>query len=177
MTVKETAALLDIMAAAYPNQFTKADREQQLRLWSAMFVDDPALLVADAVKVYIATDASGFAPSVGQVKDQIAKAAMEGMPTAIDAWNHIRAAISNSGYHAQEMFDGLTPEEQRIVGSPRQLYEWGQMDVTVLDSVVASNVQRSYGAIIDDRKYQLTLPADVKGRMEALAGKTFRRLS
>ena len=96
------------------------------------------------------------------------------MPDANEVWQHIRYAISNSGYHAVEEYARLSPIEQRLVGSPRQLYDWGQMDVERLDSVVASNVQRNYRELISQEAYQLSLPSNVSNRLKELVSKTYK---
>ena len=169
MTIKETAAIMEILTIAYPNW--KVDGAKALKLWANMFADDDPEQVALAVKAYIATDTSGFAPSIGQIKTQIVKMESASMPTDQDAWTHIRAAISNSGYHSGEEFAKLTPIEQRIVGSPRQLYDWALMDVDTLDSVVASNVQRAYRRIQEREQYKLALPAKLVKQLEAFEGR------
>lgn len=176
MTVQETGRVIDYIKIAFPMAWKDVDHKKTVAVWADMFADEDVRSVMAAVKAYTATDASGFAPSIGAIKSELVKAKLAGAPTAQDAWNHIRKAISNSGYHAAEEFEQLTAAEQRIVGSPRQLYDWGQMDVETLDSVVASNVQRAYRAIWEAERDRLALPSSVSVRLAELANMTFRRL-
>ena len=177
MNASEARGVLAILATEYPEAYKNVDVNAKVGLWAVMFADDSAEDVVMGVRAYMATDVKGFAPKVGQIKAEIVKVKTSGAPAASDVWNHIRKAISNSGYHSVEEFEALSPVEQRIVGSPRQLYDWGQMDVDTLDSVVASNVQRAYRTMLEDEKYRMALPPSVSSRITQLAESTFRRLT
>ena len=50
-----------------------------------------------------------------------------------------------------------------------QLRAWALMDEDTVSSVVASNFQRSYKAIVSKEMERLALPADIQDRMQALA--------
>lgn len=177
MTSSDARKILAILATEYPEAYKTVDVNAKVALWSTMFADDDPQDVAMAVRAYIATDTKGFAPKVGQIKAEIVKAQTAGAPSAVDTWNHIRRAISNSGYHAAEEYERLSPAERMLVGSPRQLYDWSQMDVETLDSVVASNVQRAYRGLLESERYKMALPAAVSERLEALADRAVRRLT
>ena len=56
----------------------------------------------------------------------------------------------------------LPPVVQKLVGNPRQLYEWSMMDSEKVDTVVASNFQRSYKVRAKHEREMLSIPADVK---------------
>lgn len=177
MTRSEAKAILAVLATEYPEAYKSVDVNAKTALWATMFADDDPQDVAMAVKAYIATDTSGYAPKIGQVKAQMVKAKTAGAPSAVEVWNHIRKAISNSGYHAAEEFEKLSPVEQKIAGSAKQLYDWAMMDVDTLDSVVASNVQRAYRGLQEHESYMLALPQAVSQRLQALAESTVRRLT
>lgn len=172
MTREETLDLLSVLKAAYPNFYrdmTRKDADHVIDLWFEMFKDEPAGLVALAVKRHIATDTKGFPPHIGAIKDAIVKIQQPDEMTEIEAWNMVRKAIRSYSWDAKEQFDKLPPVLQRLVGSPNQLQEWAKMDEDVVASVVASNFQRSYKArAVNEREY-LALPADVKGAMEQIA--------
>jgi predicted small lipoprotein YifL len=89
--------------------------------------------------------------------------------TEQEAWALVSKAIRNSAYNSAEEFAKLPPVVQRLVGSPSQLREWGQMDSDTVNSVVASNFQRSYRARAKNERDYLALPSSVKSYMAALA--------
>lgn len=172
MTREETLDLLSVLKAAYPNFYrdmTRKDADHVIELWFEMFKDEPAGLVALAVKRHIATDTKGFPPHIGAIKDAIVKIQQPDEMTEIEAWNMVRKAIRSYSWDAKEQFDKLPPVLQRLVGSPNQLQEWAKMDEDVVASVVASNFQRSYKARAANEREYLALPADVKGAMEQIA--------
>ena len=172
MTREETLAIMGVLKAAYPNYYrdmNRKDAEAVVDLWATMFNDEPMQLVAMAVKAHIASDVKGFPPHIGAIKEAIVKLQTPNTMTELEAWALVNKASSNSKYAAQEEFDKLPPLLQRLVGSPNQLREWAMMDADKVASVVASNFQRSYKAIMAKEKEQLALPADVREGMQALA--------
>ena len=172
MTQEETIDLLSVLKAAYPNFYrnmTRKDADQVISLWHEMFKDEPGGLVALAVKRHIATDTKGFPPHIGAIKDAIVKIQQPEEMTEIEAWNMVRNAIRSYSWDAKEQFDKLPPVLQRLVGSPNQLVEWGQMDAETVSSVVASNFQRSYKARAANEREYLALPTEVKQTMAQIA--------
>lgn len=165
MDRRETAQVLSVLRAAYPN-FYKGMGRQELEgivdLWATMFAEDDPKLVAGAVKAFIATDARGFPPVIGVIKDRLRQITTPEMMTEQEAWGMVFKAIRDSGYRAKEEFEALPPLLRSLVGSPRQLQDWGMMDEDTVQSVVASNFMRSYRARAKHQADFEALPADVK---------------
>lgn len=163
---------MGVLKAAYPNYYrdmNRKDAEAVVDLWATMFNDEPMQLVAMAVKAHIASDVKGFPPHIGAIKEAIVKLQMPDTLTELEAWSIVSRAASNSYYAAEEEFAKLPFTLQKLVGSPNQLRQWAMMDEDTVSSVVASNFQRSYKAIMAKQKEQLALPADVREGMQALA--------
>ena len=172
MTREDTLDLLSVLKAAYPNFYrdmTRQDANHVIDLWFEMFKDEPAELVALAVKAHIAADTKGFPPHIGAIKDAIVKIQQPNEMTEMEAWGLVQNALRNGYYGAQEEFAKLPPVVQRLVGSPNQLREWALMDTETVSSVVASNFQRSYKARAKSEREFLALPADVKNTMQQIA--------
>ena len=163
MNTKETAAVMDILSAAYP-QFYRgmgpAERKSAVTLWAGMFQDDPLQIVLAAVKRLIATDTKGFPPAIGAVKEQIWRIQNPQQLTEQEAWQMVAKAVNTAD--AEKAFASLPAQVRQIVGSPVQLAEWGRMDETAFQSVVASNFQRSFRARKENAKEQAKLPQDVR---------------
>lgn len=188
MNYDETLAIMSVLKAAYPafyRDMKRADAEAAVALWTEMFKDEPAEVVAMAVKAHIATDLKGFPPHIGAIKEAISKLRTPDEMTELEAWAIVREAINGASVDPSSVcrmegprygkttarinFDKLPPLLQRLVGSPQQLAEWAQMDDSTLASVVASNFQRSYRARAKHEKEFLMLPTDVKQTMEMLS--------
>ena len=173
MTVEETGIIMDILKAAYPRFYggpDAPDERSALRLWAEMFADDDAALVAAAVKCFIAEDTRSFAPGVGQIKNTMLRLVERPGLDEDQAWELLRKAASRSGYGAQEEYDRL-PEDLQRMCSPGQLYEWSQMDSDVFNSVVASHFRKTYRVRQEARRRDALLPADVR---RVLAGASER---
>ena len=177
MTVAETGRVIEYIQTFYPGAWRETDQNHVVLGWADLIPDLDFHSVMVAVKTYVASDKDNRAPNPGQIRAIVVQQRVNEQVTAQDAWNHIRRAISNSGYHAAEEFEKLSPVEQRLAGSPRQLYDWGQMDVETLDSVVASNIMRSYKVLAEREQKKNMLPPTLNAQIEALANKTFRRLT
>ena len=74
MTKQETVKLLALISSAYKREFSALTEEElnvQASLWYEAFANDPAEDVARAVKDYIFTDKTGFAPSIGKIREVV----------------------------------------------------------------------------------------------------------
>ncbi len=172
MTREDTLDLLSVLKAAYPNFYrdmTRKDADHVVELWHGMFKDEPTELVALAVKGHIATDTKGFPPHIGAIKDAIVKIKNPDEMTELEAWELVSKATRNSSYNSAEEFAKLPPVVQRLVGSPMQLKEWAAMDPETLQSVVASNFQRSYKVRAKNEREYLALPSAVQKTMAQIA--------
>lgn len=172
MTRDDTIDLLAVLKAAYPNFYrgmTAKEANGVVDLWWEMFKDQPAPVVGMAVKALIATDTKGFPPHIGAVKEAIGKLMQPNEMTPQEAWALVNAATRRSTYYAQEEFDKLPPVVQRIVGTPMQLKEWAAMDSDTLQSVIASNFQRSYKVKAEKEREFIALPAEIRKMSEQLA--------
>lgn len=166
MTYDETLGIMAVLKAAYPAYYRdmkRSEAEAIVGLWTDMFQDEPADLVASAVKAHIASDAKGYPPHIGAIKDAILKITSPEEMTEQEAWGCVVQALRNSGYNSAAEFAKLPSVVQRLVGSASQLREWALMDSDQINSVVASNFQRSYKVRAkSDREYQ-ALPSSVRG--------------
>ena len=162
ITENDVRKMLSVIAISFPN-YKIADVNLAINLWLEMFAEYTAEDVNKAIKTYIATDTSGFAPSIGQIIDLMHKVhEIPNEMSELEAWNKVYKAICNSSYHAKEEFDNLPPLIQRIVGSPNQLAEWGRCDIEEVNTVIQSNFMRSYKAKSSQQKTFNRLPSDVK---------------
>jgi hypothetical protein len=88
--------------------------------------------------------------------------------TEQEAWGYVAKALSRSGYYAQEEFEKLPEQIQRVVGSANQLRDWAMVDNDTLQTVVASNFQRSFRARAKNDKEYLAIPSGIRQTIEQL---------
>lgn len=179
MDKQETYQILSLLQANYPDSFrgmSKQAAEVKVNLWADMFSEEPFEVVAAAAKAYIATDTGGFMPNIGQLKDMIHRMKQGQQMTQMEAWDAVAKAIRNGLYGAEEEFRKLPPAVQRTVGSPAQLKEWAMMDAETVQSVVASNFQRSFKTCQKQESDFQKLPGDVRNFVAELAGKMAMQL-
>lgn len=188
MNREETLVIMSVLKAAYPSYYkglNRKDADAVVDLWTEMFKDEPAQVVAVAVKAHIASDSKGFPPHIGAIKDAIAKLKQPDQMTALEAWEHVRKAMRGASMSpssctyingetdgktsAERNFEGMPELVQRVVGNPGQLAQWADMDAEVVNSVVSSNFQRSFNARAAHEREFLTLPSDVKDAMQSIA--------
>lgn len=170
MTETEIRMVLGVMKVAYPNSFRdmqEGDRNALVKLWHRQFAGFDYKSVSMAVDAIIATDPSGFMPTIGRVKQELTKLTQPELLTEQEAWLLVEKATRNSAYNAKEEYDKLPPEVQRLVGSPTQLREWALMDSSELKTVVASNFMRSFRVRSKNDRDYLALPQDVRVMLEA----------
>lgn len=174
MTERETAQIMDILQIAYPQFYSgksATDPEKALRLWAGMFAGDPVEVVAAAVKAFIATSTSHFPPSIGEIRAKIQLLTEPEEQTEVEAWAIVAKALRNSGYCAAEEFEKLPEDIRKLVGSPHQLREWSLMDADSVQTVVASNFQRSFRVQKARDREVKALPPDVRKFLEAASEK------
>lgn len=172
MTRQETGIIMDILTTAYPafyNGRNAPDMRMTVNLWAEMFAEDDVKIVAAAVKALIATDDKGFPPHIGAVKGRIRQISNPDEMTEQEAWTYIAKALRNSSYNAEEEFSKLPPILQDVVHAPQQLREWARMDEATVQSVIASNLQRSFRAKAQSRRDFEALPKDVQALAKTFA--------
>jgi hypothetical protein len=179
MTKREVAELMTILQANYPDSFKGQSDEvvaAKVALWHDFFKDYPSTVVSAAAKAFMATDAKGFMPNVGQITEQIRRLNEPEEMTAIEAWGYVSKALRNSAYGSVEEFTKLPPLIQKVVGSPEQLKEWALMETDVVQSVISSNFQRSFKVGQDRERDFEKLPCEVKAFIGQIAGTAIGRL-
>lgn len=149
MTRNDVKDLIKTIMAAYPN-YHPADITFTVDLWTTMLINYDSELVLVALKRYIVTDTSGFAPSIGQLIDEIDKARQaEAGPcqSGLEAWSEVSKAISDGYYHSEDEFKKLSTSIQKAIGSPENLRNWSLMPTEFVQSTVMPQFIRAYDTL------------------------------
>ena len=168
MTREDTIKILSVLRGAYPafyRDITKQEAESTIALWESMFDEEPYELVAAAVKAFISGDGKGFPPAIGQIKERIRLITTPEEMTEQEAWSYVSKALRNSTYGSVEEFAKLPPEVQAVVHDPGQLRQWAMAEADEVETVMASNFQRSFRAKQKVNKEFMALPTSVKQLM------------
>ena len=166
MNMQETSYILSCITAVYPSFLKDRDPKFLKEIWQRIFTNVPCGQVEQALTAYIATDTKGFPPTPGAINAWIAKAVQKDEMTEDQAWDLVARAASRGIYNSREEFEKLPPDIQKIVCSPRQIYEWAQMDCTEFNTVIASGFKRSW-RVRQEKKRELGvfLPAYERDRL------------
>jgi len=144
MTKLELGKVLELLESYYKGFYSGNDKVKVFEAWYPMFQDDDAAEVNRAVVAYICTEK--FAPTVAGIKGLMAEERMRGQMTEMEAWSSVREAIDKSSTKTKaiEAYNALSPVVRKVCGSPSMLAYWYKLTDQELETVVASNVQRSY---------------------------------
>ena len=150
-----------ILVKAMKAVYTKPDflpDQDAFNVWYMMLRDLSYDVLTNAVQKHMMT--SPFPPTIADLR----AAASQFMPTGsetelteLEAWELVRRALSNSGYHADEEYEKLPKLVQRAVGNPANLREWAMMDMDTVNSVEQSHFIRAYRTVVEREKDMLKL--------------------
>jgi hypothetical protein len=166
LTDKETRKIIAVLMVAYPN-YKPINIDFTVSVWADMLSDYSYSEVDMAIKAYISTDTSGFAPAIGQVIDKIKSITTPRQMTDAEAWALVRKAISDSSYNAKDRFNELPVTCQRAVGSPAQLRMWA-LDASYNENVVSSNFMRCYRTEVTRQSELSRMPSEVRQIIEKI---------
>lgn len=165
MTREETKKIIRIICATYPN-FKPNDLTETIDTWDFLLEEYTYQEISLALKAYIATSTSGFAPSIGQLIEKVRSISCGNELSEMEAWALVSDALRNSSYHAEEEFAKLPESVQKAVGSPSLLRSWATTDERSIENVVQSNFMRTYRAELSRKREVQTMPKDVLKIME-----------
>lgn len=169
MTREETKTIIRVLMAAYPN-FKPESLTETVQIWHMMLEDVDYKLISLAVKSYIRTNNSGFAPSIGELTEQVNKITSPEEMTETKAWGLVMKAIRNSGYNSEEEFNKLPERIQKAVGSPKQLWSMAT-DESFNEQVASSNFMRAYRTVVTRENEIKKLSPDVMDLIEQVKSK------
>ena len=163
MTRDEVKEIIMIMTYTYSN-YRPTDVKATVDIWASILAPYQFEGIKAALHAYILSDTKGFAPSPGQLIDQIPVKKFD--MTELEAWGIVNKAISNSNYHAKEEFDKLPPVIQKTLGRCDVLKEWASMENDTVQSVIQSNFIRNYRTVLQREKDIGKLPVKLRELLE-----------
>ena len=165
MTRDETVKIIRIMCDCYPN-YKPSNLSETVDVWNMMLEEYSYSQISTALKTYVHSDTSGFAPSIGQLINKLHEVQSPQELNEMEAWSLVSKALRNGYYGAIEEFNNLPPLVQKAVGSPDNLRNWSQTDTNSIENVVQSNFMRSYRLVVNRENEIKKMPADVRTLIE-----------
>ena len=153
------------MVDSYPN-YKPNNISETVDVWNMMLSDYDYNLVAMALKAYILSDTSGFAPSIGQLVAKMQTITKPQELSEMEAWSLVSKSIRNSGYNSVEEFANLPPLVQKAVGTPDNLRNWAVSDYQTIESVIQSNFLRTYRVVVKRESEINCIPNDIKALID-----------
>lgn len=132
--------------------------------------------VSVALKAYILSDVSGFAPSIGQLVSKIGMIRNKKELNEMEAWALVSNALRNGTYGSVEEFEKLPEIVQKAVGSPENLRNWAQTDVGSVENVIQSNFIKTYRAELSRKSNISILPDKLQKLMDNSDGSSIKML-
>lgn len=162
MTRDDAKKIIMIIASAYPN-FKPLDLSNTVDTWHLLLSDYTYEQISVALKAYILSDTSGFAPSVGQLIEKVHTIHNSGTElNGLEAWGLVSKALRNGTYGAEEEFNKLPEIVQKAVGSPSQLRNWATTDSNSIENVIQSNFLRTYSSVCSREKEFVKMPSEIR---------------
>lgn len=165
MTRDETKKIVMIIASTYPN-WHPADMSSTVDIWASMLESFTYQQIAAALKAFILSDTSGFAPSVGQLIGLLDKVGNGQELSEMEAWLLVSNALRRSTYYAESEFEKLPEIVQKAVGSPSMLRNWAQTDMQSVENVVQSNFMRTYRQELAKSREMRKIPQNIRAMLE-----------
>ena len=161
------------MCDCYPN-FKPEDLSRTIDAWQVMLEEYSCEQVAVALKAYITSNTSGFAPSVGEI---VAKIQLVSQPQELDgmaAWGLVSKALRNGTYGAIEEFNKLPPLVRQAVGIPDNLKNWATSDYQTIETVIQSNFLRTYETVVKRANEINRMPDNIKSLIEKTNANSYK---
>lgn len=161
------------MCDCYPN-YKSNNLSETVDVWQMMLDEYSYNQVSIALKAYVTSDTSGFAPSVGEI---VAKIQLVSQPQELDgmaAWGLVSKALRNGTYGAVEEFNKLPPLVRQAVGMPDNLKNWATSDYQTIETVIQSNFLRTYETVVKRANEINRMPDDIKSLIEKTNANSYK---
>lgn len=168
MTTQETAKLMAVIQGIWPSWQQGRNAQVTITVWQKIFAAESYEEMETAVLAFASTDTRGYPPAPGNLKELLAQmrdANGDGELTDTEAWALVRRAMTRGLYNAEEEYNKLPPVIQQVVGDKAVLHDWAMLDADKVDTVIASNFQRSYRARAESARTMAKLPEGIRSML------------
>ena len=164
MTRDDVVKLLMMIQATFPN-FRVENKTETVNSWLFFLEEYDSNEIVLALKSYVKSNNSGFAPSCSQLIAELDKPKEVAQMDISQAWSLVRTAIGKSTYNSLAEFEKLPPTIQKAVGSASVLYNWAT-DENYNEGVVMSLFEKNFKAIQKRELDYQKMPTEMQLRVE-----------
>lgn len=165
MTRDEAKKIVMVIASTYPN-WHPLDMSFTVDAWASMLESYTYQEIGAALKAFIISDTSGFAPTPGQVIGLLDRVTNRQELNEMEAWMLVSKALRNGYYGAEQEFEKLPPLVQKAVGAPSQLRNWSQTDSESVENVIQSNFMRTCRQELAKSREMRKIPQETRSALE-----------
>lgn len=167
MNREETRNILTILRVNYPTSFTNVSNEKDMNLivntWGILFKNDNVSDVYNAILKIIASNTSGFAPTIGQIKDVMNQPFKNCVMSDEKAWSIVLNNAKVDFNQAKRNFEGLPGNIKKAVEDPNFLSELGSSSKFQQNKFKQMFIERYRNVIQEDYKQ---LNSNIISRLE-----------
>lgn len=182
MTTENVKSILALLMANYSNSFKnveKKDMELIIKTWETQFKSYTLDEVFNAIMSIMANDTSGFAPSIGRIKDELNKKFKESVTPSEEAWSIVLNKASCNPIKARANFEKLPGNVKKAVKHPKFLESLGNANISS-QGTFKKNFVKNYNEIIENDYQEMN--ANSITRLEfcernAIPGETIKALN
>ena len=161
------------MCDCYPN-YKPNNLSETVDVWNMMLNNYSYEQVSVALKAYINSDISGFAPSIGQLIGKIQTISQPQELDGMTAWGLVSKALRNGTYGAVEEFNKLPPLVKQAVGMPDNLKNWAISDYQTIETVIQSNFLRTYETVVKRVNEINRMPDNIKSLIKKANANSYK---
>lgn len=169
MTRDEVKKILIVIENTF-STFKIENLTQTIDVWFGFLQGYPYETIDTALKMYISTSGSAFAPSISQLIGMMRKPQELSAPNEVEVWREVRKAIRNGNYGAETEFEKLSDTAKRMVGEPTQLREWAQLPSEDIDTIIQSNFKKRFETMQKRQAEIDSMPDEVKALIQGRNG-------
>lgn len=145
MTIRDIGLMMEVLEANYGQKFYDGvNKDNVIVLWQKMFADDDPKEVMKGVLNCVNT--MPYKPTIADIRQRMAQSKMAGQMTELEAFQTISKAVDDatSKDEAVKAFTALPPVLRKLVSSPSWLRKWRTVSEESFNTVVMSQIVRSY---------------------------------
>lgn len=172
MTREETVKIIRIMVDSYPN-YKPNNLSETVDVWTMMLEEYSYQQVSMALKSYILSDTSGFAPAIGQLVDKIHSMTHPEQLNDMEAWALVAKALRNGSYHALEEYEKLPPSVQKAIGTHEQLRNWA-LDEYFNEESAKKSFIFAYRSEVKREQELAKMPSDIRRLVESVNQNSYK---
>ncbi len=183
MNKEETQKILTILRVNYPNNFksvaNKNDMDLIVDTWDIQFKSYTLDEVFNAIMSIIATDTSGFAPSIGRVKDELNKKYKDSVMTDEEAWSIVLNSAKCNPTKAKSNFEALPGNIKKAVKHPKFLESLGNANISS-QGTFKKDFVKNYNETIENDYQEMNVNSITRlefCKRNAIPGETIKALN